>query len=64
MTALHIIAKIIDMGKDASYYDVRELIESRAMICDYQAIYDGIIDHASSNEKNAASYAVDIMEAR
>ena len=58
MTALEIINTIIDWGKDATYNEVADLIDGKAAFCDLGLIKSSLYDHVSSNEMNAARYAV------
>ena len=58
MTAQDIIAQIIDWNKDVTYNEVADLIDGKALISDHGAIKAALYEHMSSNEMNAARYAV------
>ena len=62
MNAAEIIAAIVEMHKDATFAEVKELLESRAMVVDLPFIQTALAAHVSSNEQNAASYAVSLIE--
>jgi hypothetical protein len=62
MTASDIITAIIEMHKDATLAGVKELLESRAMVADLPFIAAELAEHVSSNERNAASYAVALIK--
>ena len=62
MNASDIIAAIIEMHKDATFAEVKEILESRAMVADLPRIRAELAAHVSSNEQNAASYAVSLIE--
>ena len=63
MTATDIIAAIIEMYKEASFEDVQELIVSRAAVRDLAFIRAELSEHVSSNERNAADDALDVIDA-
>ena len=63
MTATDIIAAIIEMYKEASFEDVQELIVSRAAVGDLAFIRAELSEHVSSNERNAADYALAVIDA-
>jgi hypothetical protein len=59
MTAQDIIARIVEMHKYHTAQDVVELLASRAAISDLPMIRDELLQHRSSNERNAADDACD-----
>jgi hypothetical protein len=58
MNATDIIATIVAWHKDVSPEQVQELIEGRAMISDLAFIREELSQHVSSNEQNAADWAI------
>ena len=62
MTALDIIRAIIALNKDFDRHDIQEMIFGKARMCDLEFIKDEIWLHMSSNEENAARYAMRLIE--
>jgi len=62
MGAVSIVEAIVNMGKYATYEEVKELIVSRANISDLNWIAQRLESEVSSNETNSADMAIEIIK--